>query len=90
MKKKQNKRMMSGLAGATLLLSGCAAAVPAEVPEAPQAAPEVAEEVLEINGYKLETIKHAAIAYKKIAKDRTSNIQLDKTVQELIKSIEKM
>ena len=33
------------------------------------------------------TVLHA---YKKIAKDRTSNIQLDKTVQELIKSIEKM
>ena len=33
------------------------------------------------------TVLHA---YKKIAKDRASNIQLDKTVQELIKSIEKM
>ena len=67
MKKNQNKKMMSGLAGATLLLSGCAATVPAEVPEAPQAAPEVAEEVLEINGYKLETIEHGAIAYNKVA-----------------------
>lgn len=67
MKKKQNKRMMSGLAGATLLLSGCAAAIPAEVPEAPQTAPEAAEEVLEINGFKLENINHDAIAYKKIA-----------------------
>ncbi|MDD3114882.1 MAG: helix-turn-helix domain-containing protein, partial [Anaerovibrio sp.] len=33
------------------------------------------------------TVLHA---YNKIARDRASNIQLDKTVQELIKSIEKM
>ena len=67
--KKQNKKIMSGFAGAALLLSGCASAAPETVEnEVPQAAPEVAEEeVLEINGYQLETIQHGAIEYTKVA-----------------------
>lgn len=67
--RKQNKKIMSGIAGTAMLLSGCAAAAPeVVVNEAPQAAPEAAEdEVLEINGYQLETIEHGAIDYTKVA-----------------------
>lgn len=69
MKKNQNKKIMSGLAGAVMMLSGCAAAVPETViNEAPQTVPEEEkEEVLEINGYQLETIEHGAIDYVKVA-----------------------
>lgn len=75
MKKMQNKKIMSGLAGATLLLSGCGSAVPAPgcEPESmpAQAVSDQAEErneaVSEINGYKLESVKRGMIEYKKVS-----------------------
>lgn len=72
MKKTQNKKIMSGIAGATLLLSGCASAAPAAVPaEVPEAAPEAAvpeeQAALEINGYQLEAVERNVAAYTKVA-----------------------
>ena len=62
MSRKQNKKIMSGLAGATLLLSGCAAAAPVQAPPvAPgteQEAPKTAAG-LELNGYQLEALAAA-------------------------------
>lgn len=71
MSRKQNKKIMSGLAGATLLLSGCASAVPAQentaAPDTERevSAPETAS--VELNGYQLEEISPAEVQYTKIA-----------------------
>ena len=72
MSRKQNKKIMSGLAGATLLLSGCASAVPAGenaavMPETQKevSAPEAAQ--AELNGYRLEAVTPEEAQYTKIA-----------------------
>lgn len=72
MSRKQNKKIMSGLAGATLLLSGCASAAPVqEIPAAP--APEAGEAAkdaaagMELNGYQLEALAAKDVAYTKVA-----------------------
>ena len=60
--KKQNKKVLSGMAGATLLLAGCAsaAAPQAQTPSGnlPEALAEEIKETAgpEINGYKLEAL----------------------------------
>ena len=66
--KKRNKKIMSSLAGAALLMTGCASAAPETVVnEVPQAAPEAnKEEALEVNGYKLENIQRNEIPYTKV------------------------
>ncbi|MCI8566429.1 MAG: molybdopterin-dependent oxidoreductase [Lachnospiraceae bacterium] len=70
MSRKQNKKIMSGLAGATLLLSGCAAAAPVQAPPvAPgteQEAPKTAAG-LELNGYQLEALAAEETEYTKVA-----------------------
>ena len=71
MSRKQNQKIMSGLAGATLLLSGCASVAPVqEAPAAPapvadREAPEAAG--LELNGYQLEALDAQSMAYTKVA-----------------------
>lgn len=72
MKKKQNKKIMSGLAGAALLLSGCASAVPSgeKAPvESPSVKPaeDTQKAALMVNGYQLEAVEHDGIPYTKVA-----------------------
>ena len=71
--KKQNKKVLSGMAGATLLLAGCAsaAAPQAQTPSGnlPEALAEEIKETAgpEINGYKLEALAGEAVEYTKVA-----------------------
>jgi len=67
MKKRQNRKWMSGLAGTALLFSGCAGAPAAEPQEAPREAAAADAAVLEVNGYQLENVVREAEEYKKVA-----------------------
>lgn len=66
MKRKNIKRWMTGVAGATLMLNGCSAAIPEALP-APQEDPAPAKD-LHVNGYKLEALEQAKVPeYLKVA-----------------------
>lgn len=75
--KTQNKKALSGMAGAALLLAGCASAAPAASNAAKESGESIPENIVmeeaekaplsEINGYSLEAVDSEAMEYKKVA-----------------------
>ena len=61
--RKDKKQLLSGIAGATMLLSGCAASVPAPEAEVNENVVSVKNDVIEENGFKLTPQDQKAIEF---------------------------